>query len=356
MMARPNKLIALEALRGATAFYVFIHHAHLLPNQGIGRIFYFGQEAVILFFLLSGFVICYSSSRQKVDWKIYLLNRAKRIYPIFLVALILAYCSQSLIEGRWLGLDGIQLMGNVFMLQDVSALKRGVWFDTYYGNSPLWSLSYEWWFYLLFIPLGLNEKFISHDKSGFAALAISILGFLGYQYFPNQLCLFAGYFFIWWAGVELAREYIRTSSVSFIGQKQMLFGVALMTMLWSLPVITQVIQHKSLQLGIDPVLQLRHHLAALIFVIIGLLISQFKSAQVRSRRLTWVMLPFVGLAPISYAIYVTHQPLLNIVHHLGESNPEWLSALIIFPILLLLAWVLEVRMQSCVNRFFTNKF
>ena len=354
MTAHPNKLLGLDAIRGAAALYVFIHHAQLLPNQGIGRVLYFGQEAVILFFLLSGFVICYSSSRQQADWKRYLLNRAKRIFPIFLVALVLAYCSQSLIEGRWLGLENIQLLGNIFQLQDVSALKRGVWFDTYYGNSPLWSLSYEWWFYVLFIPLGLNEKFISHNKSVFSALTISVLGFLAYQYLPNQLSLFAGYFFIWWAGVELAKEYIKVGRVSFSGQKNMLFGVTLMTILWALPVAIQIFQHKSLQLGIDPVLQFRHHLAALVFVTVGLFLLQIRGGGGGYEWLSWIMRPFVGLAPISYAIYVTHQPLLNVAHHLGASYPKWLCALIVFPILLLLGWLLEVRMQSGVNRLFSG--
>ena len=348
-MVKPNKLLGLEALRGAAAFYVFIHHAHLLPNQGIGRLLYFGQEAVILFFLLSGFVIFYSSNRRQQGWKEYLLNRAKRIYPIFIFALLWAYCSQSLIEGKWLGLESSRLMGNVVMLQDVSALKQGVWFDTYYGNSPLWSISYEWWFYLLFIPLGLNEKFISHDKSVVMALIISIVGFLGYQIIPNQICLFAGYFFIWWTGVELAREYMLNGKVSFTGQRTTLFGLLLMAFLWGVPVMMKLIEHQALQLGLDPVLQFRHHFVALLFVVSGLWMWQSSFGI-----FTWIMLPFIRLARISFAIYVTHEPLLNVIHHFAGSWPQWLCALTALPLLLLLGWILEVRMQFYVNRYFSH--
>jgi peptidoglycan/LPS O-acetylase OafA/YrhL len=338
-----GKLAALEALRGAAALYVFLHHAHLMPNQGLGMLLYFGQEAVIIFFILSGFVICYSASRHQMHWPEYLIHRAKRIYPIFLIALVLAYLSQSLVAETWLELEWGSLTGNIFMLQDVSALKRGVWFDTYYGNSPLWSLSYEWWFYVIFIPLGLYGRF-AKNKYFIYALILSVSGFLGYQYMPNQLCLYLGYFFIWWAGVELAKEYIKVGALSFKKQRPMLLGLALMTGLWSLPVVIQLAKHIEMQLGTDPILQFRHHLAALIFVVLGITISQRK-LQIPS----WLMRPFIILAPISYAIYLTHQPLLNIAQKMIGNSSPFISFLLALPSALLLGWLLEVRMQSWIN-------
>lgn len=273
MSIENRKLSSLEALRGCAALYVFIHHAHLLPNQGFGRLLYFGQEAVITFFILSGFVICYSTSRRQMGFREYLVHRVKRIYPIFLVALGLAYLSRSFVEGHWLGGEWVALVGNLFMLQDVAALKRGVWVDTYYGNSPLWSLSYEWWFYIFFIPLGLNGRFAG-GKSLVFALIVSVFGFLGYQYAPNQLCLFLGYLFIWWAGVELAKEYSVTGRATFFGQRGLLLGLAFMTFLWGIPVLVQWWRHIELQLGVDPVLQFRHYLAAFLFVVMGIFMSR----------------------------------------------------------------------------------
>lgn len=344
MPKKLGKLSSLDALRGAAAFYVLLHHAHLAPNQGLGRLLYFGQEAVIIFFILSGFVIYYSVSQRQVDWKEYLIHRAKRIYPIFFAALILAYSAQSLIAGSWLNVELDQLLGNIFMLQDVSALKRGVWFDTYYGNSPLWSLSYEWWFYILFIPLGLNAHFVK-SKSLQIALTVSVCGFLGYQYRPNQPFLYLGYFFIWWAGVELAKEYVKSGLISFTQQRHMLSGLALMTGLWSLPIIMQLSRHSELQLGVDPVLQFRHHLAAFIFIIIGIFISK-KKLQFP----TWLLRPFIILAPISYAIYLIHQPLLDIAQKITGNQSPLAAFLLALPVVLLLGWLLEVRLQAWVNR------
>ena len=345
--AGKNKLVELEALRGAAAIYVFIHHAHLMANQGIGRLLYFGQEAVIVFFLLSGFVISYSSNRQHPTWPTYIFHRAKRIYPIFIAALALAYGSQSIIKGNWLDLNTVQLIGNTLMLQDVASLKRGVWFDTYYGNSPMWSLSYEWWFYILFIPLGLNKTAFTHNRALVGALMISIIGFIGYQINPNQLCLFAGYFFIWWTGVEFSKEYCIRKRLSFSGQKATLFGLLLMASLWCAPVIIRLMRNGDIQLGIDPFLQFRHHAAALIFSIIGIYFSQ---KEIKIYR--FILKPFVYLAPISYAIYLIHQPLLDVINNVGGNFPAWLTALMAFPIILLLGWLLEVKMQNLVNHVF----
>jgi peptidoglycan/LPS O-acetylase OafA/YrhL len=249
-----------------------------------------------------------------------------------------------------LNLEKVQLIGNLLMLQDVSVLKRGVWIDTYYGNSPLWSLSYEWWFYMLFIPMGLNKTAWMQDRLG-SALFISTIGFLGYQFIPNPFCLFAGYCFIWWAGVELAREFVKNGNLSFRGQTWTLVGLALMTILWGVPVLLRAVQHEPLQLGIDPVLQCRHYLAALIFVTTGILIAKWGRVETFS----WIMRPFMLLAPISYAIYVTHQPLLNLAREFANSSSQWLTALIAFPIVLLLGWLLEIRMQASVSRYFLKK-
>lgn len=41
------------------------------------------------------------------------------------------------------GVNVTALFGNLFMLQDVLTPTRG-------SNGPLWSLSYEWWYYCLF--------------------------------------------------------------------------------------------------------------------------------------------------------------------------------------------------------------
>lgn len=52
----PNVKAGLNVARSAAALYVVAHHAVQIPGP-MGAIFSFGQEAVLVFFLLSGFVI-----------------------------------------------------------------------------------------------------------------------------------------------------------------------------------------------------------------------------------------------------------------------------------------------------------
>ena len=68
---KSQKLDKLEALRGFAAIYVVLFHS--LPQKfylfgiNVGVLFRFGPESVILFFILSGFVIkfTYEKSRNK---------------------------------------------------------------------------------------------------------------------------------------------------------------------------------------------------------------------------------------------------------------------------------------------------
>ena len=95
------KLQKLEMLRGFAALYVFATHfvpARVLSKEsGMGFVFRFGQEAVMLFFLLSGFVIYYSTAKQgDKSFRPYFARRLRRIYPIYLIALALSFASVTL--------------------------------------------------------------------------------------------------------------------------------------------------------------------------------------------------------------------------------------------------------------------
>ena len=139
-----GKLDRLEQLRGAASFYVFAHHyvRHNLPEApGVARFFMFGQVAVLLFFLLSGFVIHYSALRRgKLTARDYFVRRFRRIYPVFAIALGLSYLAACHQAGTWLGPDLRSLGLNLLQLQGIDR-DPGQWVDTYMGNEPLWSVN-----------------------------------------------------------------------------------------------------------------------------------------------------------------------------------------------------------------------
>ena len=342
-----RKLQELESLRGFAAVYVFLHHLGLAPDAGFGRLLHFGQEAVILFFLLSGFVIYYatsSSNRERVPVSTYLIHRTRRIFPLLLVALAAAYFATALNAGglpdpRWRN-----LLENLLMTQDVARLKRGVFADTYYGDTALWSLSYEWWFYMLFIPLELLRPIGIRLRIGIV-VAVAIGGVVTYQWHPNQASLFAGYFIIWWLGVEAAREYRERATVTLDRQWLMYGGLLLCALFWTLPVILDIVAGVHLSPGLDPVLQARHFLAAEVIVGIAFL---WRHAGLRCFRYT--LGPFRVLAPISYSIYLLHIPVLVALDHWRFTSPI-LRAITAFLILVPVGYLLEVKLQRAINRW-----
>lgn len=112
--------------------------------------------AVVIFFILSGFLISYSLGRKKNndDYKLphYIVDRFSRIYVAFIPALFFVFLVDSLslkINGELFRYeDNFNIrtfIGNVFMLQDFPTLN----FVSSFGSArPLWTLAIEWWIYI----------------------------------------------------------------------------------------------------------------------------------------------------------------------------------------------------------------
>ena len=100
-----------------------------------------GNEAVVLFFVLSGYLVggkvLQRTFDRSFDTSAYILDRVTRIYVPFLPALIVSGIIGYAIGARPLSL--FEFLGNLAGLQSVCV-------HSYAGNLPLWSLSYEIWF------------------------------------------------------------------------------------------------------------------------------------------------------------------------------------------------------------------
>jgi peptidoglycan/LPS O-acetylase OafA/YrhL len=237
------------------------------------------------------------------------------------------------------------LAGNLLMLQDNGMLKRGVWFETYAGNTALWSLSYEWWFYMLFFPLfvGLWNR---PGVQKYAAFALSVAGFAAYQLHPNEPCLILGYFSIWWAGVELSREYCTTGRITFSRQLPSLLLLLLLSLLWGGPVAFARFHHRPLQYGFDPVLQFRHASTAAGFLAAALLWNHFKFGG-----FDLLFRPFALIAPITYSIYIFHFPAFKIAEDLLPTAPHVVRIAVALLFLVPICYLIEVILQRRINRW-----
>jgi len=186
MVINNSKIESLHMLRGLAAFYVMVGHVRWLiaaPNVDffsapvslqnkisiyLLSIFRFGHEAVLVFFLLSGFVIHLSISKQiatggtyKFNFKDYFFKRFIRIYPPFILALIITFSldiiAQKLLLTTHSHTTPYPIINSSFnfnfSLPDLGGnlLFAYPQYAIFWGSDgPLWSLKYEWWFYLLY--------------------------------------------------------------------------------------------------------------------------------------------------------------------------------------------------------------
>ena len=167
-MATPGKvqhsLVALNLMRGLAALTVLVSHLRgdafveygALPNLQhnlIVAIFFaatrLAYEAVIVFFVLSGFLVggqVLAHIRQsKFKISDYAINRATRILIPLIPACLFTAAIDLFVFGQ--PPNASQLVANMVGLNEViaSSLKT---------NSVLWSLAYEIWFYILAGVLG----------------------------------------------------------------------------------------------------------------------------------------------------------------------------------------------------------
>jgi peptidoglycan/LPS O-acetylase OafA/YrhL len=341
-----KKIRVLESVRGLAAVYVLLHHLfdlRLATPPKFAFFFRFGQEAVMLFFLLSGFVIYYSFSKQpQQTFKDYFRRRALRVFPIYLLSLLVTYAVACLNYHTWTKFDDVLSYGHLFMLQDLGGVKPGVWFSSA-GNSALWSLSYEWWFYMLFFPI---FRFVPENWQRWAVASLALLGFVIGQVFPSPLGYYLNYFIIWWTGVEVARAYVSGIKPSLLSLKTPLLLLAFFVVLQGINVFLWKAQHKPLSFGLHPFLELRHFAFSLAVLLVALCLSP--SAW---KNIDKVLAPFSLFAPISYALYVFHLPLCVGAKYLSFIGSPLVELFLYLAILFGAAYMAEIPMQRAINRW-----
>lgn len=172
--------IHLDAVRGAAALLVLLSHLRALffvdynelaHHSILLKVIYFatgfGHTAVMVFFVLSGYLVASSAVRAQAQgrwsWTDYLLARLSRLWVVLFPALCLGAAWDLFGLYLWrdspvyFGMGGYHDMMPV-VAQQLSAV---IWFGnlcflqticvpTLGSNTPLWSLTNEFWYYLLF--------------------------------------------------------------------------------------------------------------------------------------------------------------------------------------------------------------
>ena len=342
------KLHRLEALRGLTALYVVVHHlgpqSYHVAGVNVGILLRFGQEAVLLFFLLSGFVIHYSFSRARDrSFRTYFTRRALRIYAPLVVVFALSYAVACVEAGALVDPQPEVLLGNLLMLQDWTWAKPNVVVEPYMDNGPLWSLSYEWWFYMLYWPI---MRTIGERRSRDAlVLGASLVAGAVYTFWPAMPVRIVAYLGIWWCGAMLADAWAAGTVRRWATWWPPLGAMGAATALRALDVALARAAGEDLLFGRHPFHEFRHFFFALVALVVAYAWS----------RLSWrgfdaLTRPFLVVAPISYGLYITHAFLLDQASYLDVIPVRALEFLAYVAVTLVTCWLLELVLYPALRR------
>ena len=174
----------LDAMRFIAAFMVLLSHArntffpaycdlpadqHNIVTMAITMFCRMGHEAVIIFFILSGFLVGGRGFERikngTMNVKGYSIDRISRIYPPLIAAIAFYFITSLIIPDT--PYSWSVAIGNLFNLQ-------GIIFESLI--SPFWSLSYEVWFYVVFgsLAYALMSTKSRGKLIGFCFFALSV--------------------------------------------------------------------------------------------------------------------------------------------------------------------------------------
>jgi peptidoglycan/LPS O-acetylase OafA/YrhL len=150
----PGISLYLDLLRYLMAMAVVVYHVGRFDTVGLGEnlLTKWGHEAVVVFFVLSGYVIQHAARSSVGSLSKFSADRISRIYAVAIPCLLLTVVFET--TGRYINPAAYVGVGNgaipIVLLWSVLFLNES-WLPLYcFTNAPYWSLCYEVWFYVLF--------------------------------------------------------------------------------------------------------------------------------------------------------------------------------------------------------------
>ncbi|HEX8461755.1 MAG TPA: acyltransferase [Segetibacter sp.] len=337
--------IFLDAIRFIAAFTVFLAHAQAIwfPEKELDPTpSHLSHGAVVVFFVLSGFVIAHTTTNKKRGIKEYMAARFSRLYSIFFPAIIITIiCSFVLYYLHpvlWHEYD----RGKSFFRYSISLIFcNEIWLFSSAPkiNGPIWSLSYEFWYYMIF---GL----FFYRKKGLPNLII-----------PALACLIAGpkiilMMFIWltgWLVYFLPRPKLKPEASWLVVFFLMLCSILLMLYLPAFPFAVNTGKlHWADQFITDWIIGL----------VIGGALLFLPNVPIQYRDNSKAVLFFRKLGDLTFPVYVLHFPLLVLAkslipNHQSRANQFFIGVIFVLAVVSIIGLYLESKRKYW-NRFFTT--
>lgn len=290
-----NRYFFIDGLRGIAAFSVLINHgAHTIITNGVQPIFIdftkysitgnMGSFGVQIFFCITGFLFFDKliKGNNTFDWNKFYVARIKRLVPLYMLTALLVAILAIILSGSsarlnfvdfssFLNFFGFGFLGTEIFIGSFNA--SGL-------NAVIWTLPYEWRFYLIFPLLS-----IAIASKRYGMFAISAVMLLAARDFMTEFVLWP-YFIVGALGA-----YIFNKSYVNIDDKYWIFSfisfIAIFVIFCS---------------SADSYGRIRFACISLLFIMV--LITKPKIFKIKS---------LVYLGEASYSLYLLHLPIMAIV-------------------------------------------
>ncbi|MDQ1832174.1 acyltransferase family protein [Massilia scottii] len=308
--------LLISLLRGLAAIQVAAAHlrSEFFPGlrtlenpalwyQGLAFLTGFAHQAVVVFFLISGWLVggsLLNKLGQPQAITLFAIDRITRLWTVLLptfVLILAAGIASGVIDPRAPDFSPANdysvaaLAGNLVGLQTIVVPEFG-------GNFPLWSLSNETWYYVMFPLLLMCVAASSGVRRALAASALLLVGAL----LPVEMVL---YFTIWLLGAAFSRVRVEC-------------GAPLrMMMLVVLAIASVVFRLKGSN---DDMVFASYPQDLLLSVLFLLFLSSTVTPLPRAQKFV-VPLHRVAVffSNFSFTLYVVHVPVLGIIGYLGMT-------------------------------------
>ncbi len=321
-----NRNLWLDLIRGLSALVVCMGHlrnsmlvdySYLIhPNVAI-KAFYlitsFGHQAVMVFFVLSGYFVGGGVLRSgpKFDWGNYLTSRIVRLWVVLIPCLLITWATGLIVEHYAPGaLSGAsfdiwhsgpkmgeysanfsKFLANMFFMQTITSPVFGL-------NGPLWSLANEFWYYMLFPLLAITIRLDKSQKVLSRAVAFAFAVIIAWC-LPKDI-LYG--FMIWIMGVAVYLLQSKIKPLSPIVARFFLFsGVFLFGLSITYSKSTSLIQI----IPIEPDFAVGFSFACLC---LALTYQTFPKL-----RWPWFANFSLYISEVSFSLYLSHFPIVILI-------------------------------------------
>jgi exopolysaccharide production protein ExoZ len=342
--------IWIQVLRGLAAAMVVCHHYVASQAEAGASVSHwllnFGGAGVDIFFVISGFImmITQSDSARNYSAKKFLIRRLARIAPLYWVLTAAAFALVVLAASSVNTQISAQkfLMSMLFLPYSETAISMSMSAHTAYVIPMAWTLTFEWYFYLVFATsLALGLKPVA--RLPFIALCFSSAVIAGAVFQPDLLILqvlTSPLVFEFLLGSVVAIMYLRGYRLSGMQAAVLAAG--------SLAILANLLHAEPMT-------------RTLIWGLAAFMLISAATLYDGRKRQVAAIIPFARLGDISYSLYLSHffslALFVRIQKHfafVGEGF-GWLTILIFIVLTLCVAELCYRFIEEPARDFFSRR-